>query len=262
MSDNYSSLTIRVGMVGTSVILSEMNRVTSSVLNMGKNLAAAFGVGFSVSELVRMTTQAVNAAEALGRFSKETSFSISTLDALRKQANENGISFDQLQGSLSLFVAKMEDARTKGGAAMDVFRNIGQQVALAVAQGRPAEEVYGMIAQKFHDGSLAGREAAIAHELFGRSFKEWIPILDEGIDGLDRMKALGGGITPEAVAQATDFNKALRDLKEQIDEVFRTVATNILPTLGQMTASLKSVAANTNTLSGVSTSLADTFKGV
>lgn len=262
MSDSNSSLTIRVGMTGASAIVSEMNRITSAALSAGKTLVAAFGIGFSVSELARMTSQAINAAEALGRLSKETAFSIGTLDALRRQANQNGISFDALQSSLTLFTARMEDARLKGGAAMDVFRNVGQDVALMVAQGRPAEQVYAAIAQKFHDGALAGREAAIAHDLFGRSFKEFIPLLQEGGDGLERMKALGGGITQAAVGQATDFNKSLRDLKEQIDEVFRTVATNILPTLQNMTASLHTVTTDTNTLSGVATGLTDVFKGV
>lgn len=262
MSDQSSALTIRVQTSGISTAMSEFNALSSRIIGIGANLAAAFGIGFSIAGIVRLTAEAINSAEALGRLSKEVDFSISTLNALRKQANEVGIPFDELQGSLALFTAKMEEARTKGGAAMDVFRGIGQDVAVAVAQGRRAEEVYGMIAQKFKDGAVAGREAAIAHELFGRRFKEWIPILDEGVDGLERMRAQGGGITPEAVAQATDFNKSLRDLKEQLNEVFRAVAVGILPTLKEMTDDLRAVTKDSAELSRTASVLIGIFKGV
>lgn len=229
---------------------------------MGGQIAAAIGIGFSVDKLFQFTKAAIDSAEALGRLSKESGFSVSTLEAIRKQTTEAGIGFEELQGSLVLFVAKMQEARDKGGAAMDVFRNIGQDVALAVAQGKPAEQVYGAIADKFKTGAVAGREAATAHELFGKSFKEWIPILDEGIDGLDRFRALGGGITPEAVQQATDFNREWRTLKEITDEVFRQFAADILPTLKSGVEYMSELTTQTDAVSQAAKGMSDVFKGV
>lgn len=262
MSNANSSLTIRVGTSGVPQALAEIKGIAAEIKGFATSVAAAVGFGFSIEKIVGFTKAAIDSAEALGRLSKESGFTVSTLEAMRKQTTVAGLGFEDLQGSLVLFVAKMEDARQKGGAAMDVFRNLGQDVAVAVAQGKPAEQVYGMIAEKFHSGAVAGREAAAAHELFGKSFKEWIPILDEGISGLDRFRAMGGGITPEAVQNATDFNRSMRELKESVDEVFREVAAQLLPTLKLGADYLKGLTGDTKVMSGAAEGLADTFKGV
>ena len=62
--------------------------------------------------------------------------------------------------------------------------------------------------------------------------------------------------------QAKAYQRSLSGLHEQVNQVFRDVATDLLPTLNQATDSMKSVTANTNALSGVAAGLADTFKGV
>lgn len=262
MGNANSSLTIRVSTSGVAQAMGEIKGIAAEIKGFATSAVAAIGVGFSIDKIVGFTKAAIDSAEALGRLSKESGFTVSTLEAIRKQTSVAGIGFDELQGSLVLFVAKMQEARDKGGAAMNVFRELGQDVAVAVAQGKPAEQVYGMIADKFHSGAVAGREAAAAHELFGKSFKEWIPILDEGLDGLDRFRAMGGGITPEAVQNATDFNRSMRELRESIDDVFREVAAQLLPTLKFGADYLKGFTGDTKIMSAAAEGLADTFKGV
>lgn len=262
MSDSNSSLTVKVGTSGIAAAMSEIGTLSNRIADFGKNIAAAFGVGLTIKGFVDLEANAIKSAVAVGNLSKAVDFSVTTLNALRRQAEENGVSFEDMEGSLALFSSKLEEARTKGGAAMDVFRNIGQDVALAVAQGRPAEEVYGMIAQKFQQGAVAGREAAIAHELFGRSFKQWIPILEEGIDGLDKMKEQGGGITDDMVEKSTQFTRSFAQLNESVQDVFRQVASNLLPTLQTAATDIQNTSEKTNTFSSIATGLTDVVKAL
>ena len=262
MSDANSSLTIRVGTSGVPAALADLNSIGAALVGMGKSMLAEFAaplaIGAIVSEIVHLTAAAINSAEAMGRLSQQTDFSVSTLEALRKQTALAGLDFSDLGASMGIFVVKMQEAREKGGAAMDVFRELGHDVAEAVMQGRPAEQVYGMIAQKFHEGAVAGREQAVAHELFGRAFKQWIPILNEGMDGLEKFRAMGGGITPEAIENATEFNRTMRELKEAGQDIFRTFAANILPTLREFATELK----GDNEAAGVTVKIADVLSTV
>jgi hypothetical protein len=262
MSSANSSLTIRVGTQGVPEALAELKGIGKELLGFGTEIAAAVGIGFSVEKLVGFTREAINSAEALGKLSEQSGFTVSTLEALRKQTDEFGIAFDGMQNSLVNFVAKIQDARQKGGEAMDVFREIGDNVALAVAQGKPAEQVYGLIVKQFQAGAVSGREAAAAHELFGKSFREWIPILNEGSEGLEKFRAIGGGITPEAVQSATDFNRAWRDLHDSFEDVFRQFAFNILPTLKQAAVSMKEITTQSDATTQAAEALTDGFKGI
>lgn len=262
MSNSQSSLVIRVGTSGVPEAMAEIKNIGKEITSFAGELAAAFGIGFSIEKIVDFTREAINSAEALGRLSQQSGFTVSTLEAIRKQADDTGISFEEMQSSLVLFVAKMQDAREKGGAAMDVFRGLGQDIALAVAQGKTAEQVYAAIAEKFKSGAVAGREAAAAHDLFGKSFKEWIPILQEGTEGLEKFRAMDGGITPEAVQSATQFNRAWRDLHDSFEDVFREFASNILPTLTQAAASMKEIATQSDATTRAAEVLTDGFKGV
>jgi hypothetical protein len=227
-----------------------------------EELAGKFIAAFSIGAIVEFTREAINTAETIGTLSRQVGFSITTLAALKSQANANNIQFEELRMGLTHFNDVLNQAREHGGDAMQMFRNLSQDIALAVAAGRPAEQVYGMIAERFKQMPDGIQKSATAQLLFGRASAQWVTLLNEGAEGMEKIKELNGGITPEAVAQATEFNRSLRELHEQLEIIFLNVATQILPTLQQAVNMLKKFSEETDSAGKATAGLVDVFKGI
>ncbi len=223
---------------------------------LGGKLIAALSIG----ALIDFTKEAINTAEAMGTLSRQVGISIQTLAALKTEANANGIAWEELRMSLTHFNSVLEEARLHGGPMLDVFRTLSPAIAQAVVEGRPAEEVLRMIAQQFKqmpDGILKTSEAT---KLFGRGAANWVTLLNAGAEAMDRLEGKEG-ITPETVANATSFNRALREMHEQLELIFINVATQLLPTLNQLVAWLRQFIADADSANNATTGLTETFKG-
>lgn len=225
---------------------------------LGGKLIAAFSIG----ALVEFTREAINTAEAIGTLSRQVGFSIETLAALKTQANANGIAWEELRLGLTHFNEVLKEAKQNGGEAMDRFRGLSQAIAVAVEQGKPAEEVYRLIAERFKQLPDGVNKTSAATELFGRNAGQWVTLLNEGADAIDKLKAEGSPITPETVASATGFNRSLREMHEQLEIVFLNFASQILPVLNQAVAALKQWNEQADGSAKAVTVLVDVFKGL
>jgi lambda family phage tail tape measure protein len=213
----------------------EVGGAAKFIHELGGKIAAAFTVG----ALVEFGRESINAAEALGKLSQKSGLAIQTLDGLRKQAVELGIPAEELNGSLGLFSDKVYSAARQGGAAAQTFRDLGVSFANADGSLRPTEAILTDIAARFKTMPDGPQKTAAAMDLFGRTGREMIPILNQGAEGMERMRASGGGFTPEVVAQATEFNRSVRQLKDGFEDAARSVAMSFLPRLKEAADWLK-----------------------
>lgn len=202
-------------------------------------VGAAIAGAFTVGSLIGFTKEAVNLVEAMGKLSEKTGLALSTLNALREQAHAVGVPFDQLNVSLGMFSDKIYNAVRQGGQALQVFRDLGVQLVDANGRMRSTDDVLSSVADKFSKMRDGPQKASAAMELFGRSGRELIPILNEGAAGIERMRATGGIITPAMVADATEFNRAIRELRDQFEVVFLRLARDVLPSLREFVHWLK-----------------------
>lgn len=107
-------------------------------------------------------------------------------------------------------------------------------------------------------------KTALALKVFGKAGAELIPLLNEGQSGIaaytSELERLGGVVTPEAAAQADQFNDNLDKLKVAVGGLALQVAGDLLP---DMIALTESFVSNTTAGEGVSTTantIADGFR--
>lgn len=219
----------------TSEGLNRMVGLGPYLEELGAKIAAAFTVG----ALVEFTREAINTAENLGRMADKTGLAINTLSALREQAIKLGTPMDQLQMSLGLFADKIYMAVRQGGQAAQVFRDLGVALVTSDGQMRSTDVILEDVAEKFRAMPAGPQKAAAAMELFGRSGRELIPILNEGAEGIERMRQEGGPISEQMVKDATEFNRAIRGLGEEFENLFIKLAKDVLPSLKEFVGWLK-----------------------
>jgi len=215
---------------GATEGIQRMTGVGSFLAELGGKIAAAFTVG----AIVNFTREQVNLEEEIGRVAQKTGLEISTLSALKEQAEIVGVNFGELNGSLGLFSDKVFGAVRQGGQAAQVFRDLGIQIVALDGSLRPTDAILSEVADRFQALPDGPQKAAAAMDLFGRAGRELIPILNEGSAGLERMKREGGGITPEQVAEATKFNQSVRELSQSFEGFFRELATKVIPKLQEL----------------------------
>ena len=153
-----------------------------------------------------------------------------TTDRLDKVSRQLGISSEALQGfhlaaelsgvELSLLDKGLQQLRDSQGEYItgtksfrDAFDTLG--VAMRDSNGEfvSLDELLARTAQAFQDYPEEASKAKLANDLFGRSGKELLPLLEEGREGLHRwqsaLERYGGVISNEGVKNNADFNDTI-----------------------------------------------------
>lgn len=91
------------------------------------------------------------------------------------------------------------------------------------------------VSDKFKAMPDGATKTSLAMELFGRSGKDMIKVLNLGSDGIkdleDKAKAMGLTLSTKNVAQIGDYVRSTKDLKEKTDELKLAVGLATTPTL-------------------------------
>ncbi len=199
--------------------------------SMFQELATKLAAVFTVGALVRFGKQAIDTAEQVEKLSQKTGLAVTTISAFQEAARKLGTPFESLTISLGMFSDKVYTAVRQGGNALLTFRELGIRLLDAGGALRSTDDLLKDVAERFKELPGGPQKAAAAMDLFGRSGRELIPILNQGAEGIERMRRTGGGITPEMARSALEFNMGLREVLVVIEHIFRRIAADILPAL-------------------------------
>jgi hypothetical protein len=194
----------------------------------GSKIAAAFSIG----AIVEFTREAINSAEELKVLSQQTGLSIKLLSSLREEAGKTREGFEGMQMSLGHFSQALGQAIRLGGESARGFRDlIGTQSLAQFAAGtKSIDQLLLEVVAAFNKLPGGAQKAQLAMELFGRSGREVLPILDHLREGIGE-----GAISEEMVEQASKFNTAVRELKSDFETLFVILAEKLLPKLNELT---------------------------
>jgi phage-related protein len=185
--------------------------------------AAAAGVGMAVKG-------AIDEADRLDEIAQKIGVPIEELSRLKYAAELSGTSFDTLQGSLGRLSKGME-------SGSKAFSEMGIAVKNTDGSLRPAGEVLSDIAARFASMPDGAQKTAEAMKLFGKAGADMIPFLNQGAEGIARLKAeadtFGQVFTAEMGANAGAFNENVDRLSGAIGNVAARIATELLPYLKQ-----------------------------
>lgn len=205
----------------------------------GGLLAVGAALGAAAAGLTAMVKGTVDAASKINDTSKATGISTDALQELGHAAKLSGIGFDELAGGLKKLSKAAYEAATKGGQAGAAFQTLGVSATGADGKVRPAEELIGDLAAKFASMPDGVEKTALAMELFGRSGATMIPLLDEGGEGLAKMRAearkLGIVLSAETVAAGDALGDSLDSLQASFVGLRNAIAVKLIPAFQRST---------------------------
>jgi hypothetical protein len=216
--------------------------LTQPLLAAGPAIAAA-AAGF-VS--FRTITGAISATQELGlavaKLSRETGLSSEASSQLLFAFKHFGLGADDASRSIGIFAKKLkgvsdeETGVTTGGKSMgEILADIGIKATDASGNIKPMMDILLPLADQFKAMPNGLEKTGLAMQLFGRSGKDMIPLLNAGSEGLKELSAeadkLGVTLTGDNVASIKAYTFAQRDMNEAIAGVKMQIGMALMPAL-------------------------------
>lgn len=200
-----------------------------------RGVLSSLGVGLSVAGLTAFVRSGIQAADELNKLSQRVGVTVESLSALNFAAELSDVSVEQLSTGLRQLARNAFDAQAGTGEAKDAFKALGIEVTDTAGQLRGTEALLLDVAERFAGIEDGAGKTALAMKLFGRSGAELIPLLNQGRDGFEQLRAeaerLGIVVSGETAAAAEQFNDNLLRLTKSADGLKVSLTRDILPTL-------------------------------
>jgi hypothetical protein len=209
----------------------ESKKIQTQAVAMGSAIGTMFGnvVSSVASGVVRMTANAIRAANDIGEFSSKVGVSVETLSALRREAGLSGTNFDQLKRG----IVQMSTAASTNNVA---FKAMGINTKDANGHLKTSEQLLTEVATKFAGYQDGAAKTALAQRVFGKSGAELIPMLNqlgnEGLAGvIEKTREAGALMSGDGVTGAKQFTDTINELHTQADDFGQSLARELTPAL-------------------------------
>lgn len=216
--------------------------------------AAAVGLGVAIKGTV-------NEIDKIGKVSQKIGIPVEELSKLQHAADLSGVSMAQLTTGVGRLSQNLEEfAATGKGEAARVFETLGIEATNANGTLKSSTQIISEVADRFSRMEDGAEKTAFAMELFGRSGRDMIPMLNQGSAGLrDMMKEaeqLGLVIDNKTFRASERFNDNLTRLARAKDGVVRKITSALLPAMERLSSSFVENVAKSDKLRIVADGLA------
>lgn len=211
----------------------QMDQAKSMISNTVSKLTqilGTIGVGVTFAGIANLVRSVADAGDKINDLRKITGLAAQDLAGLDKVAALNGTSLDQLSKALGI----MSKNIVKDASAFDA---LGIATKNSTGRFRDSKEILLDVAGKFELMEDGVKKSAIAQQLFGKSGRELIPLLNEGKTSLsEQIQKYGeaSGMTNQLAAESDRFNDTLTELDGKFQSVKNTFIADILPTVNNI----------------------------
>lgn len=209
--------------------------------DMVKGLAAAIEGYLSIKAVqgvVQMFKSVANAADDAAKSAMRLGLATETVQEFAHAASMSDLSEGQMEAGFGKLQKGIEKFATKGkGQLADAMKEL--KIKASEIKNLQIDEVIGKIADKFAEMPDGTHKAGLAMQLFGGAGKSWIPLLNEGAEGIHKLREeaydLGLVIDEQTAKSFEDFN----DTQDRVTKTFQgfknTLARELLPTISDIT---------------------------
>lgn len=233
---------------------------------IGSVIGGAVAAFASVDAAITGLSNAINAADRIDELSARFSISTETLSGWGYAAKMTGSDLEGLVGIIPKFTKNIADASKAGSEADKTFKALGISVKDQAGNLRSFEDLLPEVQTRFAGISNETTKTALAMQLFGKSGSEFLEFLSLGADGMrtmeERARSLGIVIDSDTAGAAAEFNDRLDDLRAATQGWFTQLASELLPTLTDLTTQLVDVAKEGGGVRDVASGIATAFREI
>jgi hypothetical protein len=174
--------------------------------------------------------------EEIAKLSKITGLAAEELSRMGYAADQVDVSLESIAGGMGIFEKGLFNIQN-GSKESQNFANALKALGLNMEalKGKTPEAQLQLISDKFQTLKTATDREGVAMDLFGRSGKELIPVLDLGSAGLASMAqkadALGITMSGADADAAEQFSQSMKDVHAAVQGLENAIGSALAPTL-------------------------------
>lgn len=200
-----------------------------------KSAAMGLGVVFAGigAGLFGLAKSAANAGDEIRKGAQKIGLTTDAYQKLTYAAELSDVSSEQFSMGMGLLSKKLVDAAGGGKETAATFKKLGVSFKDASGKLRAGDSVFLDIADRFQKMPDGVQKTALAMDLFGKSGKEMIPLLNGGSEAIraasDELEAFNAIIGQDATAKAEEFNDNLTRVGKFISGVKNAIGGALIP---------------------------------
>lgn len=196
-----------------------------------QGFATAAAAALGVNAVKGFILDLVDQADALGDTSAALGVNAQVLQSWKYAAERAGGSGDAVVGALAK-IQKQVNESPEG------FKDLGIEVKTAQGELKGAAELFEEAAAAIAAIENPTEQAAKASKVFGRSFLDIIPLLKQGPEGIEKLRArfaeLGGGFDDAFIEKAGEIDDQLKDLDVASRSLKVQIGSRLLPAVTKL----------------------------
>lgn len=164
---------------------------------------------------------------------------------LTKEMKKNGDASGEISNKIAGLNISLKAMEAELTSAKSPFDKLGISTKNADGSLKSFNQILFETADKFKEMPDGIEKTALSMELFGRSGKDMIKVLNLGSEGIKELEQaadkLGLTLTPETIDKVQKYIKAQKDLKDSTDAVKIAVGTTTAPVLTEFNKRINDV---------------------
>jgi len=260
MSQVAGSLEIQIfaGMARLQKDMDQAKRTVSGAVDTMNRVLGTIGVGVSLAGITSMIKSVTDTGDKLNDLRKISGLAVEELGGLGKVAAMSGTNLDNVAKAVGIMSKNMY----AGAKAFDV---LGISTKDSSGDLRNANQVFLDVADRFSRMQDGATKSALANQLFGKSGRELIPLLNEGraeLEAATQAYAAHSGMTLKVAEDSDRFNDILTMLGGRVTAIKTSFVAELLPTLNAIGNAMLSTSQSTNQFSFAANVAVPVLKGL
>lgn len=195
---------------------------------------AGLGVSVSVGGLAALVKSSIDAADHINDLSKRTGVAVEVLGGIGFAAAQAGSSLDNVSGVIGKLNKSIAEAGSGNLQIAEAFKKLKVNVEDGNGSLKGADKVLIELAGKFESLASGPEKAALANRIFGKSYQEILPLLEDGAESLRKnieYYQKYSGVTQDIAEKSDAFNDSLVKIDLLSSAAGNQIAAELLPTL-------------------------------
>lgn len=226
--------------------------------NVAGNVAGAIASVVGLNAAFAGVRESINILDSLDETAQKTGSSIEDLSRIAKVARNFGDAFEPIEQAIVKLSKNLADIDNPSSDAIRALDAIGVSARDNEGKLRTSAAVYIDVARALQGYEDGNQKAAVATALFGKSGAELLPAINNLAQGIGDVTA----ISDEYTRQAGLFNDQVARGKARVNELYESMAVELLPTLNIIAAAVNNSSSQFDVFSFASNAAKVVLKGL
>jgi hypothetical protein len=227
--------------------MDEAMRASDDFFNgVAKKAALAVGAYISINTAVERLKKSIDDLAMLDDVAQQTGAAVENTSKMLKVARQFGADFNAINPMIIRLAKGMATVDSETNKVNKALEAIGVNSRDAAGKLRDPAEVMVDVAKRLQLYEDSANKTALVTDLMGKTAAEQLPFLNDLAENYDRMRSNSS----ESAAAAADLQDKIGGLKLKLDELFTSVALDMVPAMSDFVAALDDVYGSAGKLAG------------